>query len=161
MNLTDCSPRNCVVTGGAGFIGSHLADALLHEGHTVVAVDNLSTGRRSNIEHLLDHPRFRFVHADINDRIVIDRLSSEASLIVHLAAAVGVKLIVEHPCARLKPTSWALRRCCGRGFGTDAELLSRARRRFMVRGSASHSERMTMSSSAVPPVTDGRTPRVR
>lgn len=88
---------NCVITGGAGFIGSHLSDALLQQGHSIVAVDNLSTGNRSNIAHLLTNPRFRFVHADINDRLVMDHVASDASVIFHLAAAVGVKLIIDRP----------------------------------------------------------------
>src|SRR5690606_7648780 len=60
-------------------------------------IDNLSTGRMSNIAHLLDNPDFQFARADITDGIVLDRLASEADVIVHLAAAVGVQLIVEHP----------------------------------------------------------------
>ena len=90
-------PTTYLITGGAGFIGSHLADALLAGGHRVFALDNLSTGRLSNIQHLLDHPRFQFVRASLTDEIVLDRLASEADTIVHLAAAVGVQLIVERP----------------------------------------------------------------
>ena len=60
-------------------------------------MDNLSTGDLSNIAHLLDHPRFQFIRTSITDQIVLDRLASQAQIIVHLAAAVGVKLIVEHP----------------------------------------------------------------
>jgi UDP-glucose 4-epimerase len=86
-----------VITGGAGFIGSHLAEVFLREGVRVIAVDDLSTGSRANISHLMGHTHFRFVHADINDRLVMDRLASEASLVVHLAAAVGVELIVKRP----------------------------------------------------------------
>lgn len=63
----------------------------------MVAVDNLSMGRRSNIAHLIGHPRFRFVHADINDRLMMDRVASEAAIKVHLAAAVGVQLIIDRP----------------------------------------------------------------
>jgi len=86
-----------LITGGAGFIGSHLADALLAAGHRVLVIDNLSTGRIENINHLLDNPAFHFARADITDGIVMDRLGSQADVIVHLAAAVGVQLIVEHP----------------------------------------------------------------
>jgi len=86
-----------LITGGAGFIGSHLADALLAAGHRVLVIDNLSTGRMQNIHHLMDHPLFHFARADITDGIVMDRLASQADVIVHLAAAVGVQLIVEHP----------------------------------------------------------------
>lgn len=90
-------PATYLITGGAGFIGSHLADGLLAGGHRVFALDNLSTGRLRNIQHLLDHPRFQFVRASLTDEVVLDRLASEADTIVHLAAAVGVQLIVERP----------------------------------------------------------------
>jgi UDP-glucose 4-epimerase len=86
-----------LITGGAGFVGSHLAERLLNNGHHVTAIDNLSTGRLENISHLLLNPQFSFVRADINDDIVMDRLSSESHIIIHLAAAVGVQLIVERP----------------------------------------------------------------
>jgi UDP-glucose 4-epimerase len=89
--------KRYLITGGAGFIGSHLAELLLRQGHEVVAVDNLSTGRLTNIQHLLDHDNFDFVRADIQNEIVLDRLASNADVIVHLAAAVGVQLIVEKP----------------------------------------------------------------
>lgn len=91
------SPTRFLITGGAGFIGSHLAEALLEQGHVVAVVDDLSTGRLENIAHLLPHERFHFARASITDAIVMDRLASQSDVIVHLAAAVGVKLIVEHP----------------------------------------------------------------
>jgi UDP-glucose 4-epimerase len=86
-----------LITGAAGFIGSHLVDALLQRGMRVLGLDNLSTGRVHNIEHVLDHPRFHFARASLSDEIVLDRLASEADVIVHLAAAVGVELIVQRP----------------------------------------------------------------
>jgi UDP-glucose 4-epimerase len=86
-----------LITGGAGFIGSHLADALLAAGHRVLVIDNLSTGSIRNIEHLLGHENFRFARADIASNVVLDRLASESDVILHMAAAVGVKLIVERP----------------------------------------------------------------
>lgn len=86
-----------LVTGGAGFIGSHLCELLVHNGHTVVAIDNLSTGRLDNISHLLPMPGFLFVRETITNSQVLDRLTSEADIIIHLAAVVGVKLIVEDP----------------------------------------------------------------
>jgi UDP-glucose 4-epimerase len=86
-----------LITGGAGFIGSHLAEALLVEGHEVLAIDDLSTGSVANIAPLIGTPRFHFARANITDGIVMDRLASQATVVVHLAAAVGVKLIVEHP----------------------------------------------------------------
>ena len=86
-----------LVTGGAGFIGSHLCELLVHNGHSVVAIDNLSTGRLDNIVHLLPMPGFLFVRETITNSQVLDRLTSEADIIIHLAAVVGVKLIVEDP----------------------------------------------------------------
>src|SRR2546423_10970463 len=89
--------QSYLITGGAGFIGSHLAEALLAQGCTVQVIDDLSTGRLSNIEHLLEVKDFHFARASITDNVVLDRLASQADVIVHLAAAVGVKLIVENP----------------------------------------------------------------
>lgn len=86
-----------LVTGGAGFIGSHLCERLLQEGHPVVAMDDLSTGRLENIHHLIHQPEFQFVRETILNNQVLDRLTSEADIVIHLAAAVGVKLIVEDP----------------------------------------------------------------
>jgi UDP-glucose 4-epimerase len=89
--------RTWLITGGAGFIGSHLAEALLDAGQTVLAMDDLSTGRLANIQHLHDNPAFHFARASIMNDTVLDRLASSSDVIVHLAAAVGVMLIVEHP----------------------------------------------------------------
>jgi len=89
--------ENILITGGAGFIGSHLCELLVHQGHHVVAIDDLSTGRLANIQHLLPLPSFQFVRETINNALVLDRLTSEADTVIHLAAAVGVKLIVDNP----------------------------------------------------------------
>jgi UDP-glucose 4-epimerase len=86
-----------LITGGAGFIGSHLAEALLAQGQQVIAVDNLSTGQLDNVADLLDHPHFQFVYETIHNETVMDRLVSECDVIYHLAAAVGVELIVKDP----------------------------------------------------------------
>ena len=86
-----------LITGGAGFIGSHLAERLLDAGAKVAVLDDLSTGRFENIEHLVGRPGFSFAIASITDTPVLDRLASESQAIVHLAAAVGVKLVVEQP----------------------------------------------------------------
>jgi|APFre7841882724_1041349.scaffolds.fasta_scaffold02161_3 UDP-glucose 4-epimerase len=86
-----------LITGGAGFIGSHLCELLVHNGHSVVAIDNLTTGRLENIAHLMPMPGFQFVRETITNNLVLDRLTSEADILIHLAAVVGVKLIVEDP----------------------------------------------------------------
>lgn len=86
-----------LVTGGAGFIGGHLCETLVQHGQHVVAIDDLSTGDLENIHHLRDRANFQFVRETIQNDQVLDRLSSQADVIIHLAAAVGVKLIVEDP----------------------------------------------------------------
>jgi UDP-glucose 4-epimerase len=86
-----------LITGGAGFIGSHLCEHLIEQGQQVVAIDDLSTGRKENIRRLLEYPNFQFIRETILNTQVLDRLCSEAGLVIHLAAAVGVKLIVEDP----------------------------------------------------------------
>jgi UDP-glucose 4-epimerase len=96
-NPKNSCERNILITGGAGFIGSHLAEALLKRGDRVTIIDDLSTGRFENIAHLTGHPNFHFAIDTITNEMVLDRLASECSLIFHLAAAVGVMLIVDHP----------------------------------------------------------------
>lgn len=86
-----------LITGGAGFIGSHLADALLARGDSVLALDDLSTGAEANVRHLFDHPGFELREGSILDHDLVSKLGNNVDVIVHLAAAVGVKLIVEHP----------------------------------------------------------------
>lgn len=86
-----------LITGGAGFIGSHLSERLLSLNHDVTIIDNLSTGSFNNIEHLSDHPRFHFAIDTITNELVMDRLVSECDVIFHLAAAVGVDLIIKNP----------------------------------------------------------------
>src|SRR5580658_7642781 len=86
-----------LITGGAGFIGSHLADHLLGTGHSVIAMDDLSTGRYRNIEHLLGRPDFEFVLGSILNPDVVDDVVGRCESVFHLAAAVGVELIVNQP----------------------------------------------------------------
>jgi UDP-glucose 4-epimerase len=86
-----------LITGGAGFIGSHLAERLLHRGDRVVLLDNLSTGSVENIRHLKSSERMQYHLDNIENRQLLAELVDDADVIVHLAAAVGVKLIVESP----------------------------------------------------------------
>lgn len=86
-----------LITGGAGFIGSHLSDALLQRGHNVTIIDDLSTGKLENIAHVRAFPNFHFAIETIMNEAVMDRLVSECDLIFHLASAVGVELIVNRP----------------------------------------------------------------
>ena len=86
-----------LVTGGAGFIGSHLVDRLISDGHTVTAIDDLSVGTMDNIAHYLDNKRFRFVCDSILNQTTLESLIQESEQIYHLAAVVGVKYVVEDP----------------------------------------------------------------
>ncbi len=86
-----------LLTGGAGFVGSHLADALLSRGHEVLVVDDLSTGSLDNIAHLAGRPGFEYVIDTVMNETLIGSLVDRADVVFHLAAAVGVKLIVDAP----------------------------------------------------------------
>ncbi|CAN5490120.1 SDR family NAD(P)-dependent oxidoreductase [soil metagenome] len=86
-----------LITGGAGFVGSHLAEALLERGDEVFILDNLSTGSIDNIVHLKDDPRFHYTVDSVTNEPVLAELIDRCDVVVHLAAAVGVKLIVEQP----------------------------------------------------------------
>lgn len=86
-----------LVTGGAGFIGSHLCEALLDRGHDVWALDDLSTGRLENLASFERHPRFRFLEGDVTDLALVNGLVAQCDQVYHLAAAVGVKYVLENP----------------------------------------------------------------
>jgi len=86
-----------LITGGAGFIGSHLADAYLQRGDEVLVIDDLSTGTIENIRHLKNNPRFHYTIDSVHNQPVTAELVDQCDVVVHLAAAVGVKLIVESP----------------------------------------------------------------
>jgi UDP-glucose 4-epimerase len=86
-----------LVTGGAGFIGSHLVDALVAQGHTVIVLDDLSTGRHDNLRQHVGSPSVEFVLGSILNEALVDDVVRRADVVLHLAAAVGVNLIVERP----------------------------------------------------------------
>ncbi len=86
-----------LVTGGAGFIGSHLSEALLERGHDVWALDDLSTGRLENLKTFERHPRFRFLEGDVTDAALVQGVVAQCERVFHLAAAVGVKYVLENP----------------------------------------------------------------
>ena len=88
---------NVLITGGAGFIGSHLAEAMLARGHAVTVVDDLSTGREENLADVGHHEPMRFVRGSVRDEPLMSDLVKGADAVFHLAAAVGVKLIAEDP----------------------------------------------------------------
>ena len=86
-----------LVTGGAGFIGSHLSEVLLERGNEVWALDDLSTGRLENVATFQSHPRFRFLEGDVTDSSLVMGLVAQTDQVFHLAAAVGVKYVLENP----------------------------------------------------------------
>ena len=113
-----------LVTGGAGFIGSHLVDALLARGDAVVALDNLTTGRPANLDDAARSPDFRFVHGSVLDELLVDELVHQCDVVVHLAAAVGVRLVLEQPLKSLTTNI--------RGSQVVIEAAHRYRRRILL-----------------------------
>jgi UDP-glucose 4-epimerase len=95
--VTSPASRFTLVTGGAGFIGSHLVERLLAEGKSVVVVDDFSTGNADNLQAVARHPGLRIVHSKISACAQLRQIVSEAESIYHLAAAVGVELVVKSP----------------------------------------------------------------
>ena len=86
-----------LVTGGAGFVGSHLAEKLLQKGEEVFVIDDLSTGNSENIKHLENNPNFHFIKGSVLDEKLVSEIVAKADEVYHLAAAVGVKTIIEKP----------------------------------------------------------------
>lgn len=86
-----------LITGGAGFVGSHIADKLIAQGHEITVIDDLSTGRYSNVAHLEDGPNFRLVIDTVLNEKLMEELIRETDHVYHMASAVGVKLIMDHP----------------------------------------------------------------
>jgi len=117
-----------LITGGAGFIGSHLAELLLQQGHEVAALDNLSTGRYENIAHLDGHARFQFVNGSILDAALVDKLVEHAQVVFHLAAAVGVELIIKQPLESLTTNI--------KGSEIVLDMAARYRRKVLVASSS-------------------------
>ena len=91
-----------LITGGAGFIGSHLAEKLLEEGHEISVIDNLSTGKYSNIMHLIRNSSFSYTIDSILNRDILKKLIKDCDQIYHMAAAVGVKYIIDNPLLSLQ-----------------------------------------------------------
>lgn len=127
-----------LVTGGAGYIGSNLVDALMAQDHEVLVVDNLSTGKLANIEHLLGQDRFHFTKDTILNEGVMDRLIAGVDLIYHLAAVVGVKYVVED-----------LLQCIRVNIGGTEVVLEKAQK-YSKRTVIASSSEVYGKSSAVP-----------
>lgn len=113
-----------LITGGAGFIGSHLADKLLAEGHEITAIDDLSTGRYSNIEHLENNENFTAIIDTVLHAGLMERLIRQSDRVYHMASAVGVRLIMEQPVKTIETIF----------HGTDVILkfCSRYRKRVLI-----------------------------
>ena len=93
---------HAVITGGAGFIGSHLTDHLLGTGNSVTVLDDFSTGSRANLTKATENPRFHLVEGSVLDRRLVNGIVADADRVFHLAAAVGVRRIIEHPLESLR-----------------------------------------------------------
>ena len=113
-----------LITGGAGFVGSHLADKLLGEGHVVTVIDDLSTGRYANISHLEGNPNFHLIIDTVLHAVLMERLIRETDRVYHMASAVGVRLIMEQPVKTIETIF----------HGTDVILkfCSRYRKRVLI-----------------------------
>jgi len=112
-----------LITGGAGFIGSHLSETLLEKGSEVFILDDLSTGSVENIRHLKSNNRFHHFFDSIQNKHLLAELVDESDVVIHLAAAVGVRLIVESPVRTIETNVG----------GTEAVLAVAARHRKPVR----------------------------
>jgi UDP-glucose 4-epimerase len=97
FNQRTIMATRALITGGAGFIGSHLSERLLRAGYEVTVLDDLSTGRKEHLDLLSHYKGFDYAVEDVRNDMVLDRQVDKADVIVHLAAAVGVSLIVDHP----------------------------------------------------------------
>ena len=113
-----------LITGGAGFVGSHLADKLIGQGHEITVIDDLSTGRYSNVEHLEGHERFRLIIDTVLNAPLMEELIRESDRVFHMASAVGVRLIMEQPVKTIETIF----------HGTDVVLkfCSRYRKRVLI-----------------------------
>jgi UDP-glucose 4-epimerase len=96
--------KRYLITGGAGFIGSHLAERLLADGHSVVALDDLSTGREQNVAELRNNPRFQLVRDSVENEPTVNILMASCDAVFHLAAAVGVQLVLDEPVRTIRTT---------------------------------------------------------
>lgn len=113
-----------LITGGAGFVGSHLADKLIGEGHEITVIDDLSTGRYSNIAHLEDKSGFRLIIDTVLNARLMEELIRESDRVYHMASAVGVKLIMEKPVSTIETIF--------RGTDVVLDFCSRYRKRVLI-----------------------------
>jgi UDP-glucose 4-epimerase len=114
--------RRALITGGLGFIGSHLAESLLERGYEVTALDDASTGRVENVQHLVPHEDYRVVMGSVTDSALMETLVAASDVVFHLAAAVGVRLVLDDPLGGLETNI----------TGTEVVLQAAARHRTKV-----------------------------
>ena len=147
----------CLVTGGAGFIGSYLTELLLSQGHEVVVLDDLSTGRATNLDGVVDHPNLTIKTGSITDSVLLGEVVHGIEVIYHLAAAVGVKLVADDPLRTIEtniyPTEQLLR-FAAQGNVKKFFLASKAK--FTASIPATHGWKTTTCILAQPAVQDGR-----
>lgn len=113
-----------LITGGAGFVGSHLADKLIGEGHHITVIDNLSTGRYANVEHLEGNENFRLIIDTVLNADLMEELIRESDRVYHMASAVGVRLIMERPVQTIETIF--------RGTDVVLQFCSRYRKRVLI-----------------------------
>jgi len=113
-----------LVTGGAGFIGSNVSDHYIQQGHEVKVIDNLATGTKDNIKHLMANPNFEFTFGTVTDKSVMEPMVQWADIIYHLAAPVGVKYIMQNPVVTILDNI--------RGIDVMLELANKYRKRILV-----------------------------
>jgi Nucleoside-diphosphate-sugar epimerases len=113
-----------LITGGAGFVGSHLADKLHSEGHEITVIDNLSTGRYANVAHLEGQERFRLIIDTVLNARLMEELIRESDRVFHMASAVGVRLIMERPVETIETIF--------RGTDVVLSFCSRYRKRVLI-----------------------------
>lgn len=119
----DVSSLTCLITGGAGFIGSHLAENLLAAGHRVIIVDDLSTGQADNLSGVIDHDRLEYIEGTVSEEALVADVVDRSDRVYHLAAAVGVALIAKQPIQTIErniyPTQLILNRLGKRASAGD------------------------------------------
>jgi UDP-glucose 4-epimerase len=115
---------NVLITGGAGFIGSHLVDFYLNGGHKVTAIDNLMTGKIDNVRHQFDNTNFKLIIDTVLNKAIMEELIRDADRVLHMAAPVGVKFIMDHPVHTLLDNV--------RGTDVVLELCNKYRKKVLV-----------------------------
>ena len=147
----------CLVTGGAGFIGSHLVERLLEMGHDVVVLDDLSTGRRENLAEAQSHPRLSFQSGSITDNVALGLVMPGIDVIYHLAAAVGVKLVADDPVRTIETNIYPTEMLLQMAAQGSSGCFSRPPAKFTARTPRKSGPKKTICTWDRPPGRDGLT----